>query len=144
MLAGEFESMKALSDTAQEFVPRPYVWGKLNTIMGGDDSENPGTATDWYFLQMDIVEMQITDQPGGLDPDPVQLCSELVALHREASPLEAYSDSTSTHSGGTCPRWSGGREPGRQPLSKSCGVLSRRTRRRTESGWTWERSLSRR
>ncbi|KAL8798071.1 MAG: hypothetical protein Q9182_006982 [Xanthomendoza sp. 2 TL-2023] len=65
MLEGEFNSMCELYQTAPNFVPRPYTWGKLNV-------SNPDT---YYFL-CDFIEM--TNQ----NPDPAQLCTKLVEMHQ--------------------------------------------------------------
>lgn len=67
MLEGEFNSMCELYNTAPTFVPEPYTWGKLNV-------SNPDT---YYFL-CDFIEM--TNQ----NPDPVQLCTKLVQMHRSS------------------------------------------------------------
>ncbi|KAL8643914.1 MAG: hypothetical protein Q9226_008042 [Calogaya cf. arnoldii] len=65
MLHGEFNSMCELYETAPNLVPKPYTWGSLNV-------SNPHT---WFFLS-DFIEM--TNQ----HPDPVQLCTKLVAMHQ--------------------------------------------------------------
>ncbi|MCJ1384246.1 hypothetical protein MMC17_007362 [Xylographa soralifera] len=68
MLEGEFHSMNELYKAAPNLVPKPHAWGQL-TI------SNPNT---YYFL-CDFLEIT------GRNPDPVQLCAKLVALHKSST-----------------------------------------------------------
>lgn len=67
MLEGEFNSMSELYKTAPNFIPEPHVWGQLNV-------SDPNA---YYFL-CEFIEM--TNQ----NPDPVQLCTKLVELHKSS------------------------------------------------------------
>ncbi|OIW25255.1 hypothetical protein CONLIGDRAFT_718125 [Coniochaeta ligniaria NRRL 30616] len=74
MLEGEFHSMTELYKVIPELVPKPHAWGQLSV-------SHPKT---YYFL-CDFIDM--TNQA----PDPVQLCSKLVALHRTSkSPTDMF------------------------------------------------------
>ncbi|KAF2785733.1 hypothetical protein K505DRAFT_189463, partial [Melanomma pulvis-pyrius CBS 109.77] len=74
MLEGEFDSMKALHLAAPNLVPKPHAWGQLNV-----------SEPETYFFLCDFIEF--TDQ----NPDPVQLCAKLVALHRSSkSPTDMF------------------------------------------------------
>ncbi|RKK80378.1 hypothetical protein BFJ68_g17722 [Fusarium oxysporum] len=67
MLKGEFYSMNELYMVAPNLVPKPHAWGQLTV-------SNPET---FYFL-CDYLETS------SQDPDPVQLCSKLVTLHKSS------------------------------------------------------------
>lgn len=74
MLEGEFHSMNELYKAAPNLVPKPIAWGQLSV---------PSPPT-YYFL-CDFVDTT------GKDPDPIQLCSKLVALHKSSrSPTNMF------------------------------------------------------
>lgn len=74
MLEGEFHSMNELYKVAPNFVPKPHAWGQLTVL-------NPNTC---YFL-CDFIETT------GQNLDPIQLCTELVTLHRASkSPTNMF------------------------------------------------------
>ncbi|KAJ8123095.1 hypothetical protein ONZ43_g873 [Nemania bipapillata] len=74
MLEGEFRSMTELYKVAPNLVPKPHAFGQLNV-------SDPPT---YYFLS-DFIDMSSEH------PDPVQLCTKLVALHKSSvSPFNMF------------------------------------------------------
>lgn len=67
LMEGEFNAMSELYKTMPSFVPKPHAWGKYQ-------AENPDT----YFFLSQFIDM--SDRV----PDPNQLCSKLVRLHRSS------------------------------------------------------------
>lgn len=66
MLAGEFESSKVIHNTAPDFIPTPFGFGKYKV-------QSPAT----YFYLSEFVDMDVASPP-----DPAEFTRRLANLHR--------------------------------------------------------------
>ncbi|KAK7911191.1 hypothetical protein PG985_013672 [Apiospora marii] len=68
MLRGEYESSKVVYSVINDFLPKPYGFGKYK-------AEDPPT----YFYVSEFVDMDVTSRP-----DPAEFTKKLAQLHRQS------------------------------------------------------------